>query len=195
MSLDVLTCNCLTLYFFIFYEYLRNLLRGNHLRLQRQRTPRIPTHLHQQKLKKSLLQSIPLYIQFKVTRPKFYLIKPDQGYCDPNSDIKVSVTLHQDVPYVKWREFKKHRETSSNFTTSLLIKVTLQKKTGTKVGKNNKTSITFATLYTLKTFLLNSDKITIKSRFQMWKASTTQNFPIDKDLRVQSSKDKTEWYL
>jgi hypothetical protein len=74
-------------------------------------------HFHQPKHQPRLLQSNLRERQFKVTRPKFYLIKPDHGFCSPGQEIKVSVTLHQDVPLSEGRPSRKQKGTSSNCTT------------------------------------------------------------------------------
>ena len=38
-----------------------------------------------------------LAIQFKVNRPKYYLVKPDRGTIQPGETKPISITLHKDV--------------------------------------------------------------------------------------------------
>lgn len=36
-----------------------------------------------------------LSIQFKVNRPRFYIVKPDRGIVKPNSSVDVNIKLHK----------------------------------------------------------------------------------------------------
>jgi len=46
-------------------------------------------------------------MQFKVTRPKYYLIKPDHGFCDAKSSVTISIMIHQEVKVFRFRELTK----------------------------------------------------------------------------------------
>jgi hypothetical protein len=46
-------------------------------------------------------------MQFKVTRPKYYLIKLDHGFCDAKTSVTISIMLHQEVKVFGFRELMK----------------------------------------------------------------------------------------
>lgn len=113
------------------------------------------------------------HIQFKVTRPKYYLIKPDHGFCDARAVVNVSIVLHQEVTILACREWMREREIKLSSTISLWAKNICSPA---EDGKNRNLRLqVYVFQSSSKAYPRNSRRYMIEWRIARWKVCQTPN--------------------